>query len=178
MAANTKTLEQRINEYLCKGGLFNPELMAHDKVRDLLIDCRDALLAAPSSPAPDDLTQRPENKAETHLYEVVRILRGNPSLPESMLDSAVSDYFAAAVAHGQTLMEDRAKLAEKAYVEDTRAFRATLSEQAQEIERLRTSATPVVSIDAYREATRRAEAAEAEVTRLKTELAMLKDNCG
>jgi hypothetical protein len=30
----------RITEYLACGGYFNPELMEHDKVRDLLIDCR------------------------------------------------------------------------------------------------------------------------------------------
>lgn len=33
----------RITDYLSKGGLFNPELMEHEKVRDLLIDCRKAL---------------------------------------------------------------------------------------------------------------------------------------
>lgn len=33
----------RITNYLTNGGLFNPELMEHDKVRDLLVDCRDAL---------------------------------------------------------------------------------------------------------------------------------------
>jgi hypothetical protein len=31
---------ERITEYLEKGGLFNPELMEHCLVRDLLIDCR------------------------------------------------------------------------------------------------------------------------------------------
>jgi len=31
----------RITEYLAAGGLFNPEAMEHDKVRDLLLDCRD-----------------------------------------------------------------------------------------------------------------------------------------
>ncbi len=31
---------KRITEYLEKGGLFNPELMEHCLVRDLLIDCR------------------------------------------------------------------------------------------------------------------------------------------
>ena len=36
-------LSGRITGYLVAGGLFNPELMEHDKVRDLLIDCRDAL---------------------------------------------------------------------------------------------------------------------------------------
>lgn len=30
----------RITEYLELGGLFNPELMDHTKVRNLLIDCR------------------------------------------------------------------------------------------------------------------------------------------
>lgn len=34
---------ERITNYLGNGGVFNPELMEHDKVRDLLIDCRDEL---------------------------------------------------------------------------------------------------------------------------------------
>lgn len=36
-------LTQRINDYLRSGGLFNPEMMEHDKVRDLLLDCRDRI---------------------------------------------------------------------------------------------------------------------------------------
>jgi hypothetical protein len=36
-------LQQRITHYLSAGGLFNPEMMKHDKVRDLLIECRDEL---------------------------------------------------------------------------------------------------------------------------------------
>jgi hypothetical protein len=39
----------RITDYLETGGLFNPGQMEHDKVRDLLIDCRDAL-ATPAAP--------------------------------------------------------------------------------------------------------------------------------
>ncbi len=31
------------SEYLGAGGLFNPELMEHDKVRDMVIRMRDAL---------------------------------------------------------------------------------------------------------------------------------------
>jgi hypothetical protein len=31
---------ERITQYLSVGGLFNPELMEHAKVRDLLTDCR------------------------------------------------------------------------------------------------------------------------------------------
>lgn len=36
-------LPDRITEYLSNGGLFNPEMADHANVRDLLIDCRDAL---------------------------------------------------------------------------------------------------------------------------------------
>jgi hypothetical protein len=35
-----RELESRITEYLCAGGLFNPEYMDHEKVRDLLLDLR------------------------------------------------------------------------------------------------------------------------------------------
>lgn len=34
-------MKERITEYLVAGGLFNPELMEHDKVSRLLIDARD-----------------------------------------------------------------------------------------------------------------------------------------
>lgn len=37
------TLVERINDYVGNGGLFNPEMMEHAKVRDLLLDCREAL---------------------------------------------------------------------------------------------------------------------------------------
>jgi len=37
---------ERITQYLSVGGLFNPDLMEHGKVRDLLIDCRTELDAA------------------------------------------------------------------------------------------------------------------------------------
>ena len=39
----TEALTARITAYLAGGGLFNPELANHDVVRDLLIDCREAL---------------------------------------------------------------------------------------------------------------------------------------
>lgn len=38
----TDTLD-RIQQYLSNGGLFNPELMEHDKVRDLIRDCREEI---------------------------------------------------------------------------------------------------------------------------------------
>jgi hypothetical protein len=34
-------LSKRITNYLASGGLFNPEMANHDRVRDLLIDCRE-----------------------------------------------------------------------------------------------------------------------------------------
>lgn len=41
---NEVQLIDRITEYLARGGLFNPELMEHKKVADLLADCREAFL--------------------------------------------------------------------------------------------------------------------------------------
>jgi hypothetical protein len=43
-------LIQRITNYLSAGGLVNPELMEHEKVRDLLIDCRDELAKPEQEP--------------------------------------------------------------------------------------------------------------------------------
>tara|TARA_R110000868_G_scaffold90057_4_gene250213 strand:+ start:236 stop:643 length:408 start_codon:yes stop_codon:yes gene_type:complete len=37
-------LVSAITAYLSSGGFFNPELAQHDRVRDLLIQCRDALM--------------------------------------------------------------------------------------------------------------------------------------
>lgn len=48
-----QTLEQRVADYLGNGGLFNPEMMDHDKVRDLILDLRTAL-AASSVPPPGE----------------------------------------------------------------------------------------------------------------------------
>jgi hypothetical protein len=45
MSEQPQELEKRISNYLSSGGLFNPELMEHEKVRDLIMDCRDELAA-------------------------------------------------------------------------------------------------------------------------------------
>jgi hypothetical protein len=45
-----RELIQRITNYLAAGGLVNPELMEHEKVRDLLIDCRDELAKPEQEP--------------------------------------------------------------------------------------------------------------------------------
>lgn len=44
--ASAEELLGRIQSYLGNGGLFNPEMMEHEKVRELLIDCRDCLTKA------------------------------------------------------------------------------------------------------------------------------------
>lgn len=44
MTPQAQELSDRITEYLFAGGLFNPELMEHNKVRDLLIEIRKMLL--------------------------------------------------------------------------------------------------------------------------------------
>jgi hypothetical protein len=51
MNERIKELVNRITEYLSVGGLFNPELMDHVKVRDLLIECREALCERIEEPA-------------------------------------------------------------------------------------------------------------------------------
>jgi hypothetical protein len=43
MIDKKQELIQRITEYLASGGLFNPELVNHDAVKDLLIDLREFL---------------------------------------------------------------------------------------------------------------------------------------
>lgn len=53
-------ISERITDYLSSGGLFNPELMDHQAVRDLMLMAReeiDELYAAayPELPAPQDV---------------------------------------------------------------------------------------------------------------------------
>ena len=43
MSQEEKELSDKITEYLSSGGLFNPEMMEHEKVRDLIIKIRDTL---------------------------------------------------------------------------------------------------------------------------------------
>jgi hypothetical protein len=40
-----KRILDRIQNYLENGGLYNPELMEHEKVRDLILEVRDYLLS-------------------------------------------------------------------------------------------------------------------------------------
>lgn len=41
---NRSDLLERIQSYLGNGGLFNPESMEHNKVRDLILDCNEYIL--------------------------------------------------------------------------------------------------------------------------------------
>lgn len=43
-----KNTIDKINNYLQVGGMFNPELMEHHKVSDLLLECREELIKAES----------------------------------------------------------------------------------------------------------------------------------
>jgi hypothetical protein len=58
----TQALRERITAYLSGGGLFNPELAIHTAVRDLLIECRDAL-AYTTAPAASGARDAPEGFA-------------------------------------------------------------------------------------------------------------------
>lgn len=53
MSEREEKLRERITNYLIDGGLFNPEMASHERVRELLMDCREALLAvlSPASPS-------------------------------------------------------------------------------------------------------------------------------
>ena len=47
---NNLELIKRITNYLSLGGLFNPEMMEHEKVRDLLMDIQDHLMELECQP--------------------------------------------------------------------------------------------------------------------------------
>jgi hypothetical protein len=49
MTEKAAALVARIADYLGNGGFWNPELMDHEAVRDLLMACRDDLLSSPSA---------------------------------------------------------------------------------------------------------------------------------
>jgi len=62
----TPDLCQRITDYLTCGGLFNPESALHERVRDLLIECRTELVAravAEKAPAPRSQLHNPWQQA-------------------------------------------------------------------------------------------------------------------
>lgn len=52
-------LLERIREYLTLGGLFNPELMEHDKVRDLIMDCREHITRTQPNAAGEPQPRKP-----------------------------------------------------------------------------------------------------------------------
>lgn len=50
-----------IHSYLGNGGLFNPELMDHDKVRELIIDCRTVITALNTNSFANGVTSMARN---------------------------------------------------------------------------------------------------------------------
>lgn len=65
---NTQSILARIQDYLGNGGLFNPEMMEHDKVRQLIMDCRDEL-ALSLIPTTVDAVEREEWRQEKEKLE-------------------------------------------------------------------------------------------------------------
>jgi hypothetical protein len=79
---NAGKLVDRITNYLARGGLWNPESMEHDKVRALLIDCRDELAA-------DD---RARDSLREGILDCVAGLEAlSPLLEESPFSEAIYD---------------------------------------------------------------------------------------
>lgn len=79
-------LVERITEYLSLGGFWNPELMDHEKVRELLIDCREALSAPIAAPGAGAVTEARLQEAWTDF------LNANPddlTSPEELPDHAL-----------------------------------------------------------------------------------------
>ena len=64
MTKQTLDLVYRITAYLSNGGLFNPELADHVAVRNLLIECREALAQPPIAWLPPDPPPECETEAE------------------------------------------------------------------------------------------------------------------
>ena len=54
IAPSSTKLQDRIKDYLSMGGLFNPELVNHDIVRDLMLDARAELLTQKREPLSDE----------------------------------------------------------------------------------------------------------------------------
>lgn len=66
-------IRERATEYLSSGGLFNPEMMEHNKVRNLIMDSRDALDAQAAEierlrEALEDVTANPRAMAILERY--------------------------------------------------------------------------------------------------------------
>jgi len=87
--AVVKELCERITNYLASGGLFNPEAMEHDKVRDLLIACRDALSTLnlePKTLAGEDIA---DQLASTYPGDPDGSIRAEPSPVQGVTDAMV-----------------------------------------------------------------------------------------
>jgi len=60
-------LSQRITDYLSIGGLFNPEMAIHERVRDLLIECRTELDAASQRPRKENAQEWTPERIERYV---------------------------------------------------------------------------------------------------------------
>ena len=69
----TENLINRISFYLASGGLFNPELADHLAVRNLLMECREAL----ANVATNDTSQERVDKTSVNVHEPIGYLCEN-----------------------------------------------------------------------------------------------------
>ena len=64
---------ERCNNYI-SGGLFNPELAIHENVRDMIIDCRDQMVA-----------QKAEvERLREALQDICEVYAGSEGIPKPM----------------------------------------------------------------------------------------------
>lgn len=71
-----KEIKDSISDYLRGGGLFNPEMMEHDKVRNLLIEARDLLEKIGNQKAIGVILFDPDREGEEWSVEMTDLGRG------------------------------------------------------------------------------------------------------
>jgi len=86
-AAPPDDLVRRCTAYLSLGGLWNPESMEHDKVRDLVIDCRAAIVALEGRVAERELETKGAHYRADHAYELAERVEQRCYIAESRLDT-------------------------------------------------------------------------------------------
>ena len=86
-----REIPRRVTEYLSNGGLFNPELMDHEAVRNILIDARDVIEIA----AREKVTPPPDSQLLAAARKVVKIGVGDSSSQLAAMAEAVDELAAA-----------------------------------------------------------------------------------
>lgn len=95
-------LEDKIKKYLGNGGLFNPELMEHEKVRDLILECQSEIqklkLRVKNLKFNNDYVEEVEYKNSNLLAEVQKLtavlemVQDNTKMPHQHTDPQLRLY--------------------------------------------------------------------------------------